>query len=354
MLLRIAVTLMAFSALIWLVYEFYRLLWQPSHIGNYQVHPGAIDLKLRHVEVDRWFAGTTIYGELKTATYPPASYVILWPLLGWLDVTSATFFWAFTTIAALVWLIYLIVLESGANTALERIFVTLMPLSMYATGATVGNGQVLVHILPVLTAGLLLLQQDQSGWLTDLLAATLILLALVKPNVSVPFFWIVLFIPGRLRPALLLMCGYVAVTLFAASFQEPGVLSLIRDWITHAAEVSERASGWSYGNLHSWLGALGLEAWNIPASLLLLLTLGVWIYCHRHNDLWLLLGVTALVARFWTYHGWYDDLIILLPMMALFRMAEQRPYANGGDIFPRHNLYWCTNHCLGRYVGIPP
>jgi hypothetical protein len=46
--------------------------------------------------------------------------------------------------------------------------------------------------------------------------------------------------------------------------------------------------------------------------------------------LWLLLGVTALVARFWTYHRWYDDLLILLPMIALFRIAQQRPSADVG------------------------
>jgi hypothetical protein len=48
--------------------------------------------------------------------------------------------------------------------------------------------------------------------------------------------------------------------------------------------------------------------------------------------LWLLLDFTALVARFWPYHRWYDDLLILLPMNALFRIAKQRPSADGGDV----------------------
>jgi hypothetical protein len=48
--------------------------------------------------------------------------------------------------------------------------------------------------------------------------------------------------------------------------------------------------------------------------------------------LWLLLGVTALVARFWTYRRWYDDLLILLPRIVLFRIAKQRPSADGGDV----------------------
>jgi hypothetical protein len=35
------------------------------------------------------------------------------------------------------------------------------------------------------------------------------------------------------------------------------------------------------------------------------------------------------VARLWTYHGWYDDLLILLPMIALFRWIKQREEVDG-------------------------
>jgi hypothetical protein len=50
--------------------------------------------------------------------------------------------------------------------------------------------------------------------------------------------------------------------------------------------------------------------------------LGMWVFRHRHHDLWLQLGVTGLVTRFLSYHGWYDDLLILLPMIALYRIAR--------------------------------
>ena len=76
-------------------------------------------------------------------------------------------------------------------------------------------------------------------------------------------------------------------------------------------------------NLHVWLGMLGLLTWILPASLLVWLVLGFWIYRHRDADLWVLLGVAAIVACFWTYHRWYDDVLLLLPMVALFRMAKR-------------------------------
>jgi len=79
-----------------------------------------------------------------------------------------------------------------------------------------------------------------------------------------------------------------------------------------------------YANEHSWLEAFKLEGLEGPAPLLVLMILGVWIFRYRRADIWILMGVTALVARFWTYHMWYDDLLILLPMVALFRIASQR------------------------------
>jgi hypothetical protein len=315
-LLRIAAGLMAFAALVWLSYEFYRLLWQPAQLGGWQVYTGAIDLQKRHRVVNSWFAGKPVYA----TGYPPASHAIFWLVHGWLDVGPATWIWAATTIGALGWLVYLVVCESGARRYAERFFVALMPLSMYATGATIGNGQLIVHLLPALLAGILLLSKGRPQWRKDLLAAGLILVSLVKPTISVPFFWIVLFIPGRLRPALLVSLGYIVLTLFASMFQEPGLIDLFRSWLTSGLTWSGSKG---HAHLYNWLTLLGLGAYSAAASLLILVALGLWTYYYRHVDLWLLLGVTGLVTRFWTYHRWYDDLLILLPMVALFRIVKQ-------------------------------
>ena len=155
--LRSAVWLMAVAATVWLGYEFWRLLFQSGEMG-------AIDLRQRHNEIQAWFAGRPVYGDIVTAVYPPASYAILWPLLGWTTETPARWIWAITTILALTWLVAICVRESGADTTLHRSFIALIPLSMYATGATIGNGQLLVHILPVLVAGLLLLRNRENSW----------------------------------------------------------------------------------------------------------------------------------------------------------------------------------------------
>jgi hypothetical protein len=323
-LFRIAISLMFIAALLWLGYQFWRLLGQTQF--------GALDLRLLHRLVRDWFAGRPIYSFARDAIHPPATYVLLWPLLGWLEVTAARWLWAATTIAALGWLSFLSVRESGARNRQERALAALMVLSAYATGAAIGNGQLIIHILPMLVAGLLLLRRPEPSWRSDLLAGALVLFTLIKPSISAPFFWIVLFAGNSLRPALVAASGYAALTFLALSFQPGDFTAHLRDLAARSGAVAIEPGQGNVNNLHIWMGSAGMGEWLMPASLLVLLITGVWVYRHRRVDLWLLMGVTAYVARLWTYHRWYDDLLILLPMIALFRLASHSPDRPGGDM----------------------
>ena len=293
------------------------------------IHGDADNANIFHVLVHRWFASLPVYSEISSAVYPPATYAILWPFLGWLESDEARWFWAVTMIAALLWLTYLAVRESCAGTALERAFVALLPLSSYATAFTIQIGQLAIHVLPPLLAGLLLLRRGSPSWARDLLASALMVFALVKPNISVPFLWIVLLLPGRLRPAVLVALGYAALTLFAASFQEAGLIQLLQDSLARGSAMAIKAGS---ANLHALLNAVGLGNWILPTSLLVFLGLGIWIHRHRNVDFWLLLAVTALVSRFWAYHQLYDDLLLLLPQIALFRLAKRGPSVGNADL----------------------
>lgn len=302
--------------------EFYRLVWEPGWLG-------AIDLKMRHREIHAWFAGKPVYYHIQSANYPPVSYILLWPLLGWLPLNPARWFWALTSISALAYLSFLIVRSSEAENRLEKVLVVLMLLSMNATGVTIGNGQLGLHILPALVAGLVLVSKSQITLRKDMIIACLFLVGLVKPNMTAPFFWIVLFVPGRLRPALLVVSGYVALTLLAASFQEENIIQLLQSWTVVSVKYT---SGYGYLDLHLFLHSFGLGKWSLKASLLVLTVHGFWVYRYRFSDIWLLLGVTAIIARLWTYHGLYDDVLILLPMAALFRIVKQAPFADTNGI----------------------
>lgn len=299
---------------------------------------GGRDLKHRFDEAHRYFAGVPIYQEMFTANYPPASYLMLWPFVGFPSLVLVKWIWAFTSLAALAWLAFLLVRESGAQTRRERSFIALLALCAYATGSTIGHGQLTIHILPCLVLGLILICRGPGRWRDDLIGGALVLAALVKPTISAPFFWLVLLLPGRLRPALLVGLGYVAVSLFATEFQGVGIVSAHLAWVENLGNASSVASAGTglgmgnYGNLNTWLGAAGFVEWNLAASLLTLVLLAGWTLRHRQGDFWLLLGVVALVARLWSYHRLYDDMLILLPMITLFRIAKQDPGQDGQDV----------------------
>lgn len=321
--LSLTIIIMTALTVVWLSYQFWRLL-SPNAPLN------AVDLKLRYREVHLWFQGKPIYEIEKIknhAVYPPASYVLLWPLLGWLSETSARWLWAITSIAALGWSIYLIIKHNHTKTLLEGLVLILMPLSMYATGATIGNGQLAVHIIPCLICGILILYKPSTSWWEELLAITLTLFALVKPSISAPFILLFLFLPSKkIRPLFLVGSGYIGLTLFASVFQNANAMELIESWLQQATQGSIYGATYrSVNNIHQWLSIFNLETTvYVIVSLIMLSLAGLWIYQHQRCDPWLLMGIVAFVARFWTYHGWYDDLLILLPAIALWRIAKSK------------------------------
>jgi hypothetical protein len=313
-----ALPLLVCAATVWLGYEFWRLLFQP-------VPAGAVDLLDRRGEVLSWFRGEQVYlsdGDgYRWAVYPPATYLMLWPALGWLPETAVRWLWAALTIAALVPLSLVSASAVGARTPAERRFLLCLPLAIYPTGACIGNGQLTIHVVLALIVGICALER-QRDTVRDLVAAGCVLMALVKPTVAVPFFWILAFRAGSLRPAVGVVAAYVAFTLVAAAFQPEDLTTLIQSWIHRGVQgVAYGSANDGYSNQSSWLGAVGRADLNAPASVAVLCGLGVWVFRQRSKDLWLLLGVCAIVARLWVYHHWYDDLLLLLPMIALLRIA---------------------------------
>jgi hypothetical protein len=288
-----------------------------------------IDIRRDHQRVRDWFAGRRVP---PWSTLPPASYPILWPFLGWLSVDGMLALWVVTSVLALAWLAVIAVRESGACTRTEWVFMAVLPLAMYAARATIVNGQYALHILPPLITAVLLIERRRPGWRRDLGAAALVLIALIKPSVTAPFVLMVALSGDRpaerLRPLALVVAGYAALVILAGVFRDAGLADLWRTWLAGSVEQAARQYGGrgAYGSLHHWLGALRLERLNGAASLLALAALGAFVRRYRHADVWILLGVTGVVARVWTYHRIYDDMLILLPMIALFRL-----WTRGGD-----------------------
>ncbi len=318
----------------WLLFKFEQLLFDPNVTGASPTGP--VDLVNRQMQVKGLFAGQPLYETTTNAVYPPASYLLLWPLVGWLSETGARWLWAATSLGSLAWLGWLTVRASGETVRVRRIFLALLPAVLFGTGATIGVGQVGLHLLPALLASLLLLRQ-RHHWSTDLLAAALFVLTLVKPTMSAPFFWLVLLLPAtvegrlRLRPALLVLVLYAASTVGLSLFQPADPITLLWQWWGRGVAGAWHG-GYSGGviNQQTWLSMVGLGAYGTELSLLILMAWGGWLFVYRRQDAWLLIGATAIVARLWIYHRYHDDILLLLPLIAFYRLARNGRWQPSG------------------------
>jgi hypothetical protein len=376
--LMAAIALMCVVSVVWLSYQSWRYFYIPSQLGTQRVSLGGIDLQNRFRETRAWFRGENVYAIHPDAVYPPASYALLGMVFNRLRWQIVKILWYGLSLVSVGVLSWQLVRHSLAQSRVERVFVGLMPFAFYATGAALGNGQLVVFVLPlVLNAVLLLTRPSPTTWDTWR-GALLMLFALVQPTIAAPFFWLVMFVAPRIKPALLVVAMYLGLTAFAVPFQigatipakpkpvgktpaaakasasakasspapEPtptpapgevpppdasqtdGSVQILNTWsarATHGAYHGSLKGG--YASVHDLLAAMGLARWNWPVSLAILLGLGAWIFRNRQADLWLLLSVTAIVARIWTYHRWYDDLLLLVPLIALFRMTKLPQYS---------------------------
>lgn len=279
----------------------------------------AIDLKYRYGEVSHWFAGNPVYGAVDGAVYPPASHAILWPFLGWLDLDGARLMWAGTTIAALGLLALLVYRLCRPAPARYRLLAAGLVPAAYPAQMSIFVGQMGMHVVALAAAGALLVLVDRPRWWHDIVGGLLLAASLVKPTLALPVVVAALIAGGRLRPAVSAIVAYGAVTAVAASAQPDGVLVLFREWLAVSGGRVSLLEG--VPNLHMLLAWAGLERWMMAGSLLALAGMAVWVGRWRRADPWVLLGIAAIVARFWTHSRLYDDGLLLLAVIALFRVA---------------------------------
>ena len=190
------------------------------------------------------------------------------------------------------------------------------------------NGQLALHLLPMVVAGLLFLLRRPPSWRRDLGGAALLLLSLAKPTLTAPFMWIAITARRPLPPAALLGLGYVGLTVASSFFQPGGPVGLMGQFAGGAARDAARAAGLSHADLHAWIEALRLGGGYTVASLAALAALGWWtIFRARDADPWVKLGVAAIVARVWTFHFRYDDMLLIVPLISLIRLVSRRERA---------------------------
>jgi len=299
---------MSFLAATRLAYQFWRLLIDRNPNG-------AIDLRIVHELVYLWFKGEA----LKEIILLPATYALLWPFTGWLSFESSRWLWAVIYIASLAWLSYIVISETGIVKKREIIFAVLFIPAIYPTGITIGNGQLILFLLPSILTAVLMERGRDSGIVKNIFISALFLFSLLKIPVTAPFFLIPLITQRAFRPLVIAACGYIILTYVAMSYRDAGIIETFKIWLKDSSTL---ATTGGYANVHIWLGSLGFKQLILPCSFILISAFCIWLYAFQKIDIWIQLGVAAIVARIWTYHRLYDDLLIIVPMITIFRIVR--------------------------------
>lgn len=297
-----------------LTFEVHRLLFQPD---------GAIDLWIFRHYTWNWFAQVPIPVAFRGSVHPPASFLILWPLYGWAPRSVAPWWYAVMTAPVIFVFARLLLREARPASGYHGILLGTLIVASYPAAITIGIGQITFHVLLATVAAVLIQRRESPGVRRDTALTVLFVLALLKPHITLPFFWVIAFTRGWLKPALLAAVAYLAATGAAIALHGDGlevVWTILAGWLQRSSASAGMAG---YGNLHVWLADLGLEAWGLRASALAFALHGLWAWRHRGADAWVQIGVAAIVARLWAYHRVYDDLLLVLPLVALYRMARR-------------------------------
>ncbi|HET6617929.1 MAG TPA: glycosyltransferase 87 family protein [Gemmatimonadota bacterium] len=330
--------------------EVHRLLFEPE---------GPIDLLLLRGLIRDWFDGLPVYVERKSAVHPPANFLLLWPLYGWTPEGLDRWFYAVITSLATAGLVAILVREARPASRADRVLLGALVVGCYPTAISLGIGQMTVIVLLTAIAAVLIALRQPPALRRDLALAGLFLFALVKPNLTLPFFWVIAFRPGWTRPAAFALLGYLAVSALSIVLHGTG-LDAVRELIASWYRRGERGFAYSgYGNLHSWLGDMELRQWIFPASAAVFALHGVWAWRNRDADPWVRIGVAAIVARLWAYHRLYDDLLMIFPLVALYRLARGRESARGAaTLFVLSSvtfvapITWVVEHASWALVGL--
>jgi hypothetical protein len=297
-------------------FQSYRLLAAPAY-------PAAIDLQLRLNETRHWIRGEPVYGALVAAVYPPATYALFAPLALVPEVVARGVWW----LLVMASLVALSILTLRAIQDLPwaadrrwRAAAALLPWAAYPASIVLSMGQVgLLSLTLAIVAVILAVQASRAR---QVAAGGLFAVALVKPSVAAPFFWLLLWLWPPLG-ALVAAGSYLALSLMSMLPRPERAAFLLVAWVRQGAITL----GKGYGHLAILLGDFGATRWSTLAALLLLLALGAWTWRRRDADIWARLGVAAVCARIWTYHTYSDDLLALPCVIAVLRLAAGAPTA---------------------------
>lgn len=281
---------------------------------------------------DPQLAGELALANMRTSVYPPYAFPMLWFFFGfggWLQARLVVALCTAASIPLLCWFGYRQLRQFGKEASFMA---ALLPLLFSSMVGVLEWGQ-----FGYICSGLVILQITALGNNCPYQAGTFWALAMLKPQIALPFA--ILFGFRKQWKGLLLGSGILLVlSMLATSHTDVDFLNLVDHWL------SGQSLDFSFGNIAgmplniqrvipgltpAWI--LGIA--TITAAAMLALAMRRSLQQQTQMTLLLLGGLCAVAGRLALYHRFHDDVMLLPGLLAALAIAWQRQHHSDWLIF---------------------
>ena len=190
-----------------------------------------------------------------------------------------------------------------------------LALASWVSCIVVGNNPLLVVPLLILCYQLLRANKDGS-------AGVVLALAMLKPTVAGPFF-LVLLLRRRWRAAAMCLLYIILASLLTWRLIATNPLEMLKQMFAASGVWIDQ--GFGPAQYLMWTGVDTHTASLITAPVVL--AFGCWaLFLARDGTLLAQFSIAAIIARFWSYHLYYDDAVMVL-MLVFFAHQTLGPRA---------------------------
>ena len=286
---------------------------------------GAIDLVYRWKEQQYIYQGLYPYdlrkgspnidpsiGDIRSGGYPPWAFFTGFFLIPGLSLNFTRFYFAILNLISLVILAIFSYQVGSPYGRAQALFSMSASLALGSHATTLLNGQYGIIINAFLIGMYWMLKKHQNLW-TGLFLA----IAMVKPNISAPYFFILLM--RRQTKAILSFFIYISgasTIIWIITKVDPIYMS------KSIIEQSKYFAHKGYSSIN-FLTAMGIDT---QMATILLALVGVVViigifYIWRDSSLLTLFAVASVIGRVGTYHRFYDNVMLIFLLLGLIEIT---------------------------------
>ncbi len=238
--------------------------------------------------------------------YPPWAFPVIAATL-WPAWPAVRYYFAFLNLLALVAIGWSI-LQLYPGPQKERGWLVMTACLMTSTFCmTLGVGQFGIIVMAGLFLSLVFESRPRPA-VASYWAGLGLAIGFMKPTMGLPFVIPLLF-KGRWRPAATAAAFAVVFWTVTALVTKTPPFVLVQEWLTASAGL------WAEGDgpIHI-AGSWGVSQ-NVFTAIVIAGTTAL-LWWLRHEPLVVLFGLASVGARFWTYHRFYDNILLVFLLLA--------------------------------------